>query len=80
MLFGIPTEAVAKIRDVFAGHPEVEQVILYGSRAKGTFRNGSDVDLAVEGRGMNLTVLNRIDTELDELLLPWSFDLSVGFD
>jgi predicted nucleotidyltransferase len=55
----------------------VDTVLLYGSRAKGTFKDGSDIDLTLKGSGLNLTVLNRIDNELDDLLLPWSFDLSL---
>ena len=77
MLFGLQPEAVEQIRSVFARHPEVETAILYGSRAKGNFKPGSDIDLTFKGKGLDLTVLNRIDTELDDLLLPWSFDLSI---
>lgn len=77
MQFGFQPEVIEQIRSVFAGHSEVETVILYGSRAKGNFRPGSDVDLTFKGSGLSLTVLNRIDGELDDLLLPWTFDLSI---
>jgi uncharacterized protein len=77
MPFGLQPEVLEQIRSVFAGYPEVETVILYGSRAKGNFKPGSDVDLTFKGKGLDLTVLNRIDNELDDLLLPWSFDLSI---
>ena len=42
---GLPDGAIAQIRTVFSRHPEVEKAILYGSRAKGNFKPGSDVDL-----------------------------------
>ena len=77
MPFGLQPEAVEQIRSVFARHPEVETTILYGSRAKGNFKPGSDIDLTFKGTGLDLTVLNRVDNELDDLLLPWSFDLSI---
>ena len=48
-----------------------------GSRAKGTYRPGSDIDLTLKGAGLNLKILNRISNELDELLLPYSFDVSI---
>ena len=77
MPFGLPPSSLKQIRSVFAGYPEVETAILYGSRAKGNFKPGSDIDLTFKGTGLDLTVLNRVDNELDDLLLPWSFDLSI---
>ena len=75
--FGLPPTAVDKIRAVFARHPQVEKAVLYGSRAKGNYKNGSDIDLTLSGDGLNLGVLLRILDELDELLLPWLIDLSI---
>lgn len=75
--FGLPTEALARIRAVFTGYPQVEEVILYGSRAKGNYSAGSDIDLTLLGPNLNKTILIRIENELDDLLLPWTFDLSL---
>ena len=75
--FGLPNSSIERIRAVFSSHSEVDEVVLYGSRAKGTFKSGSDIDLTMKGSDLNLTTLNQIDTELDDLLLPWSFDLSI---
>ncbi len=77
MPFGLRPEVIEKICSVFAHYPQVDTVLLYGSRAKGTFKDGSDIDLTIKGADLNLTVLNRIDNELDDLLLPWVFDLSI---
>jgi type I restriction enzyme S subunit len=77
MPFGLSNETVDQIRSVFARHPEVRQAILYGSRAMGTHRDASDIDLALTGQDLNLAILARIETELDDLLLPWQFDLSI---
>ena len=76
-LFGLPLAAVEKIRAVFASHPEVELVVLYGSRAKGNYKTGSDIDLTMYGNELNHNILLKILDELDELLLPWMFDLSI---
>ena len=62
---------------VFAQFSEVEKAMLYGSRAKGTYRPGSDIDLTLMGPGLNLKTLFRIETELDDLLLPYKIDLSI---
>ena len=77
MPFGLSNETIDRIRSVFALHPEVRRAILYGSRAMGTHRNGSDIDLTLTGKDLNLRILARIETELDDLLLPWQIDLSL---
>jgi predicted nucleotidyltransferase len=62
---------------VFARHPEVKKAVLYGSRAKGTHRPGSDIDLTLFGVALTYTQLDRIETEIDDLLLPYTVDLSL---
>jgi len=73
---GLNEETIRQINSVFAAHPEIERVILYGSRAKGTYHTGSDIDLTITGEPMSLTQLARIEEELDDLLLPYKIDLS----
>lgn len=77
MQFGLKEKDIEQIKDVFAKYPQIEKVTLYGSRAKGNFKNGSDIDLTLKGNGLNLLIINKISLELDDLLLPYSFDLSV---
>lgn len=77
MSFGLNDRTIARIIAVFERHSKVEEVILYGSRAKGTHKPGSDVDFTVKGDGLNLHELNSISLALDELLLPYTFDLSI---
>ena len=74
---GLPLETVEQIRSALGRFPEIEQATLYGSRALGRHRPGSDIDLSLSGSELSRTVLARIDTALDELLLPWRFDLSI---
>ena len=78
--FGLKPDVIARINNVFAGFPEIGKVVLYGSRAMGTYRPGSDIDLtlvAAEGYGISLQQLLALDEKLDDLLLPYTFDLSV---
>lgn len=77
MKYGLKQQTIEQINSVFTRYPEVEQVILYGSRAKGTYKNGSDIDLTLKGRDLNLNVINKISDDIDELLLPYSFDISI---
>jgi uncharacterized protein len=76
-IFGLERDVVDAMGKVFAAYPEVEQVILYGSRAKGSFKPGSDIDLCLVGPDLTLPSLLTIDTELDDLLLPYKIDLSI---
>ncbi|MFH1362325.1 MAG: nucleotidyltransferase domain-containing protein [bacterium] len=77
MKFGLTEEIIGKINNIFAKYPQVEEVILYGSRAKGNFKKGSDIDLTLKGRGLDLSLANKISLEIDDLLLPYSFDISI---
>lgn len=76
-LYGLKEATINKIIAVFKIHIEVEQAILYGSRAKGNYSNGSDIDLTLLGEDLSYSLLNRIETEIDDLLLPYSVDLSL---
>jgi predicted nucleotidyltransferase len=78
MKYGLPDDTIKKICQVLAHYPPVEKAVLYGSRAKGNYKNGSDIDLTLYGdAGLTLQVLSKIITELDDLLLPYTIDLSV---
>ena len=77
MKFSLPDETVDKICAVLARHPQVEKAILYDSRAKGNPKPGSDIDLTLcGGDDLDQSVLTRITEELDDLLLPYTIDLS----
>ena len=75
--FGLPLTTVEKICGVLAQHPQVEKAVLYGSRAKGNYKNGSDIDLTLAGDGLGFDELLKIMGELDDLLLPYTIDLSI---
>lgn len=78
MRFGLKDTTIQKIQFVLARYPQVERAILYGSRAKGNYKNGSDIDLTLSGaEDLTLNVLYRIMDELDDLLLPYTIDLSI---
>ena len=76
-MYGLKDSHVKKIQSVFANYSAINRVILYGSRAKGNYRNSSDIDLSLAGKDIDLTILLKIENELDDLLLPYKIDLSV---
>ncbi|MDA0781848.1 MAG: nucleotidyltransferase domain-containing protein [Rickettsiales bacterium] len=76
MNFGLDDKTIGLVKGVFLKYPEVESVTLYGSRATGKFTQGSDIDLTIKGTSIDISVLSRISSELDDLLIPYTFDLS----
>lgn len=75
--FGLKESTIDKINHVFAAYPQIKQVVLYGSRAKGNYRNGSDIDLTILGDEFTHSQMLHIANELDDLLLPYKIDLSL---
>ena len=78
MRFGLPDSAIEQICAIFAAHPEIERAVLYGSRAKGNFKPGSDIDLTLFGADLSHELLLDLLVEPDDLLLPWMIDLSLS--
>lgn len=76
-MFGLQEKHITSITSVFKRHPEIDEVMIYGSRAKGNYRNGSDIDLSLKGEQITLAQLFEIENELDDLLLSYKIDLSV---
>ena len=76
MKFGLLDTEIENIHKIFSQNQEIEKVIIFGSRAKGNYRNNSDIDLVIFGN-INLRILNQINIELDNLLLPYTFDLLI---
>lgn len=78
MKYGLSEKSLQKIYDVFDRYPEVEEAILYGSRARNDYKNGSDIDLTLRGgNGLTHKILSKIATDLDNQLLPYTIDLSI---
>ena len=77
MPYGLEKETHQKIIAIFAQYGAVQEAIIYGSRAKGNHKPGSDIDLTLKGSDLNLKILNQISLDLDDLLLPYTFDLSI---
>jgi uncharacterized protein len=75
-MFGLQQKHIDIINYCFAQYPQIEQVILYGSRAKGNYKNGSDIDLTIIGN-LDFSTLLKLENQLDDLLLPYKIDLSL---
>lgn len=75
--FGLKQEDVDKINQVFASYEGIDSVVVYGSRAKGNFKVGSDIDLTIIENSLTFAEFLEIENTLDDLLLPYKIDLSL---
>ena len=75
--FGLDSKVTVALKTVFSKYQAIEKVLIYGSRAKGNFREGSDIDLALVAPGLNLSDMLKIENEIEELMLPYKVDLSL---
>ena len=78
--FGLKEATINKIMAVFEKYTQIDKILLYGSRAKGNYRNGSDIDLTLIGDQLNYSQLSSIESDIDDLFLPYSFDISIFKD
>ena len=75
--FGLSPRALGLLRGLFAAYPEVRRAIVYGSRAKGNYRNGSDIDITLDAPSMDSARFSHLCIAADDLMLPWMMDLSL---
>ncbi len=73
--FGLTERDIITIQTILRKYSEIQSTVIFGSRAKGTFRIGSDIDLAVLGDGVNETLSSRIKADFSDSSLPYFVDL-----
>ena len=76
MTHSLPDESFDAIINAFASFPEIEQAVLFGSRAEGSHKHGSDVDIVIKGKNITLDDISKLSSILNkELPLPYFFDI-----
>ncbi|SEG17375.1 nucleotidyltransferase domain-containing protein [Flavobacterium urumqiense] len=75
--FGLKQEDIDKINHVFTTYNGIDSVIIYGSRAKGNFKVGSDIDLTIIENSISFPKFLEMENILDDLSLPYKIDLSL---
>lgn len=75
MQFGLSDSDIQQMQKVFAAHPQISEVLIFGSRAMGNYRPGSDIDLAVTGELLTFDDILNINAALDQLGLLYKIDL-----
>lgn len=71
---GIADQYWEKIVSLFKDVPSIEKVVLFGSRAMGSYRKGSDIDICLEGN-LNAGMIPKLLNAYEDLYLPWKLDL-----
>ena len=76
MKFGISEKSLNIIIQTLSGHPEIKKAAVFGSRAIGNYKNGSDLDLAIYGSMVTEKTVRNLSVQLnEELPLPYYFDV-----
>ncbi|WKN43955.1 nucleotidyltransferase domain-containing protein [Tunicatimonas pelagia] len=76
MTYGLSSKTIRSIQEVFTHYPQIDKAILYGSRARNNYRRSSDIDITLMGTNLSLSLLAKVESEIDDLLLPYEFDIS----
>lgn len=71
---GLTNEEMQELVAALSTQPNIEKAIVYGSRAMGTNRKFSDVDMTLVGKNLSHSDLNQVALKIDDLLLPYEFE------
>lgn len=74
-MYGLSNTVISDIRSVFRKHTNIEKVLIFGSRAKGTYSEGSDIDLAAIGNDISFDQLMDINIQIEDLGLLYKVDV-----
>lgn len=75
-VFGLKQGDLESIIAIIQQQAEVEEALIFGSRAKGNYKNGSDIDIALKGADVNNTTTGIISYLLnEETQMPYHFDI-----
>jgi len=75
MKFGLSESVIKELHDVFRRYANIEKVLIFGSRSKGNYRAGSDIDLAIVGKDIDYKQLLDVQCDIEDLDLLYTVDL-----
>ena len=73
--FGLVDRDMKTLQGIFKKYPDVKNVFVFGSRAKGTYKQGSDIDLAIMNEGVKDTFIRKMKSDFEDSSLPYTVDL-----
>lgn len=75
MIFGLTKISFEKIKTLFINNPEIQEIKIFGSRALGTFKEGSDIDIAIYGPSITPQTIRGLMLAYHHLNLPYKLDI-----
>jgi predicted nucleotidyltransferase len=78
-MFGLYPNSYKEILSIFQNHENIEKVIIYGSRAKGNYKEGSDIDFTLIG-DLNYDEIIKLKHEFEDSNIPYLIDISIYND
>lgn len=75
--FGLNPKTIEVLKSFFSTYSKIEKITIYGSRAKGNYKEGSDIDIVLTAPSLTTSDLLKIENELEDLMLPYKVDLSL---
>lgn len=79
-MYGLKERSYNELMAILTSVPEIEEAVLYGSRARGDYWHASDIDLSLKGNGLNRHVLSVLNDKLYESHIPYFFDTHIYSD
>ncbi len=73
--FGLKSQIIEDIKEILKKYPEVEKAVIFGSRARGDYKKGSDIDITLFGDKLTNSINTKIFYEIDDLYLIYNIDL-----
>ena len=73
--YGLNERDMHTISDILSKHSDVRNVLVFGSRAKGVYHCGSDIDLAIMDENISYQTLRNIQSDMSDSSLPYNVDL-----
>jgi predicted nucleotidyltransferase len=77
MKFGLNDNIIDILKQQISSFEEIDEAVIYGSRAMNTYRKGSDIDITFKGKNVNNSLINKLLIKIDDLYLPYRMDFSV---
>ncbi len=75
MSFGLRDEDISYIKKVIKKYQEINKALIFGSRAKVNYKNGSDIDIAIIGENVSFDTVSKLMGEFEDSHLPYMFDI-----
>lgn len=76
-MYGLTEQSYNELMQILASFPEIEEVIIYGSRARGDYWRASDIDLSIKGKDFNRHVLALLNDKLYNSHIPQICDTHI---